>query len=93
MRRTALVLVVLIPSAAVAQPWPGTAAMTCAKAQAQVRALGATSLYTNPASFERFVSDRRSCPNQHRAEEAVVATKDTNECRIGLRCVANPAQP
>ena len=88
MLRTVLALF-LIGSAS----WPASAqvegsstAMTCGQAAALVRSRGAVVLGTGGRTYDRFVSDRRSCQPTEDVRSAFVPTRDSRACFVGYTC-------
>src|SRR5215212_4742252 len=60
--------------------------LTCAQAQALVRAQGAVVLTTGQYTYERFVSDHRFCERDEVTRPRRTPTRDTRTCRIGYVC-------
>jgi len=75
-----------IAAPAAAQSRPSTTAMSCAQAQASVRAAGAIVLGTGPDLYDRFVISRAYCTPSERTRPAWAPTRDDRQCFIGFRC-------
>jgi hypothetical protein len=71
---------------AAAQGRPSTTAMSCAQAQASVRAAGAIVLGTGPDLYDRYVISRAYCTPSERTQPAWAPTRDDRQCFIGFRC-------
>src|SRR5688500_1474330 len=85
--RTSLSLgLILLATAAVAQPRPATDQMTCGQARALVAARGAVILATGRHTYDRYVRDQSQCALSEIAEISWERTADTAQCPVGYRC-------
>jgi len=89
MQRLAIwILLITIADAAHARPDVRT--MTCAQAKALVLQRGSVVMTTGKYTYERYVAGRAYCERPYVHRRAWIATKDTNECLVGFRCVVRP---
>jgi hypothetical protein len=68
------------------QARPDTRGMTCAQAQATVRAAGAIVLGTGPSLYDRYVISRGFCTPSEVTKPAWAPTRDDRQCFVGYRC-------
>jgi hypothetical protein len=61
--------------------------MTCAAANAFVRARGAVILGTGRDLYDRYVADQSQCQRGQSTLPAFAPTTDNPQCVIGWRCV------
>ena len=82
-----IALAMACASTAMAQSRPSTTTMTCAAANAFVRARGAVVMGTGRDLFDRYVSDQSQCQRGQSTLPAVAPTTDNAQCMIGWRCI------
>jgi hypothetical protein len=82
--------ILLVTIADVAYARPDVRTMTCAQAKALVLKSGSVVMTTGKYTYERYVAGRAYCERPYVIRRAWIATKDTNECLVGFRCVVRP---
>lgn len=87
MRRSILVLAVLIAAGPALAQRPATFAMSCGQVHAVLASRGVAVMSTGPATYDRFVADDRFCERDEFAEQQWVPTRDTPACPVA-RCRA-----
>jgi hypothetical protein len=93
LRLVCAVASIFATAAALAQPRPMLSGARCGSVRALLAARGALILGTGPDTFDRFVSDARSCEASEAAEPAIEQTADNPQCFVGFRCKARTGGP
>lgn len=89
----AAALMVLVATAAGAQPRPYTPAISCGQVRALVASRGAIVLGTGPYTYDRYVAHAGFCPHDQTPEAAFERTADNPQCYVGSRCVPRRSDP
>ncbi|MGU3494783.1 hypothetical protein ACLBXM_12135 [Xanthobacteraceae bacterium A53D] len=76
-------LLALVPPA---EARPSTRSMTCQQAANMVARSGGIVMNTSPTTFDRYVSDLRSCMVGESLKPAFEPTRDNPQCFIGYTC-------
>ncbi len=87
LRIAAALSMVLVATAAAAQPRPSSLEMTCGQARALLASRGAAVIGTGGYTYDRFVRDRSFCQPTEATRSALVPTLDTPGCFVGYRCL------
>jgi hypothetical protein len=77
---------VLVVTAAAAQPRPSSVTMTCGQVRAYLASRGAAVIGTGGYTYDRFVRDRSFCQPTEATRAAFVPTLDAPGCFVGYRC-------
>ena len=81
-----LSLLIVFPSAAMAQRRPYVPAMSCAQAAHLVRSAGAIVLSTGRFTYDRYVAGDGFCLPEDTTAPAFEPTRDNRSCFIGYYC-------
>ncbi len=81
-----LASVLVTATAGTAFARPDVRTMTCAQAQALVQREHSIVLTTGAHTYDKFVSSDRYCELAYSGKRTWVATRDKQECLVGLVC-------
>jgi hypothetical protein len=81
-----VLLLLLVPSVALAQARPDARRLSCEQARSVVLAYGAVVMSTGTYTYDRYVSGAQFCIRSQVTVPAWISTADNGQCFVGYLC-------